>query len=134
MARGGPSNEAVARWEGGLRTAVSVGEFRFVVDEPVSAGGGNAGPMPTDYFLGSLASCYALALVWEAGKRGLEMPADLEVTAQGRYEGPSFAELEVRVRTSLDDETLEPLMAAASRVCYVSRTVQRSAPIEVRRA
>lgn len=134
MARGGASNEAVARWEGGLRTAVSVGEFRFVVDEPVSAGGGNTGPMPTDYFLGSLASCYALALVWEARKRGLEMPADLEVTAQGRYEGPSFAQLEVRVLTSLDDETLTPLMEAASRVCYVSRTVQRSPPIEVRRA
>ena len=106
MARGGPSHEALARWEGGLRTTVSVGDFSFVVDEPVTAGGTGSGPMPTDYFLGSLASCYALAIVWEARKRDIEVPPDLEVTAQGVYDGPCFRELTVRVSTSLGDEVL----------------------------
>lgn len=134
MTRGGPSHEALARWEGGLKTTVSVGDFSFVVDEPVTAGGTGAGPMPTDYFLGSLASCYALAIVWEARKRDIDVPADLEVTAQGIYDGPSFTELTLRVSTSLGDDVLGPLLEAASRVCYVSRTLAKSPPIEVRRA
>ena len=132
MARGGRSHEAVARWDGGLRTTVSVGGFSFVVDEPESAGGTGQGPMPTDYFLGSLSSCYAIAIVWEARKRDLDVP-DLVVTAQGVYDGPSFCELTVTVRTSLSDEVLGPVLQAASRVCYVSRTVANSPPIDVRR-
>jgi putative redox protein len=133
MARGGPSHEVVARWEGGLKVTVSVGDFSFVVDEPVAAGGGGEGPMPTDYFLGSLASCYALAIAWEAGKACIVVPPDLEVTAQGVYDGPSFRELTLRVTSSLSDEVLQPLLERASRVCYVSRTLANSPPIDVRR-
>ena len=44
MARCGPSHEVVARWEGGLKATVSVGDFSFVVDEPEAAGGPGQGP------------------------------------------------------------------------------------------
>jgi len=133
MARGGPSHQVVARWDGGLKVTVSVGDFSFVVDEPKAAGGGGLGPMPTDYFLGSLASCYALAIAWVAGKADIVVPPDLEVTAQGVYDGPSFGELTLTVTTSLPDEVLYPLLESASQVCYVSRTVANSPPIDVRR-
>ena len=133
MARGGPSHEVLARWDGGLKTTVSVGDFSFVVDEPVTSGGTGSGPMPTDYFLGSLASCYALAIAWEARKRDIVVPADLVVTAQGRYDGPCFCELTLSVSSSLSDDVLEPLLQAAERVCYISRTVAGSPPISVRR-
>lgn len=133
MARGGPSHEVVARWEGGLKATVSVGDFSFVVDEPKAAGGSGQGPMPTDYLLGSLASCYALAIAWEAGKADVDVPPDLEVTAQGVYDGPRFRELTLTVTSSLPDEVLRPLLERASQVCYVSRTLASSPPIEVRR-
>ena len=133
MARGGRSHEVTARWDGGLKTTVSVRGFSFVVDEPASAGGTDAGPMPTEYFLGSLASCYALAVAWEAKKRDIVVP-DLEVTAQGDYDGPCFARLTLAVTSSLPDDVLEPLLKSASRVCYVSRTLDINPPIEVRRA
>lgn len=133
MARVGPSNEVVARWAGGMKAVVRVGGFSFVVDEPESAGGTDEGPMPTDYLLGSLASCFTLALAWAAQKRGVEI-GDLEVIAQGDYDGPRFASLTVAVRCALPDAVLDPLMESANRVCYVSRTIATSPPITVRRA
>ena len=65
MTRSGESNEVVARWEGGWRATVTAGPFTLTVDEPPSAGGTHTGPMPTEYLLASLASCYALAVAWE---------------------------------------------------------------------
>jgi putative redox protein len=117
-------NSAVARWHGGWRCDVDAGGFALVVDEPVTSGGTGAGPMPTDLLLASLASCYALALAWAARKRGFELP-DLEVTATGTYEGPSFAAIALTVSTSLDVARLTPLIEPARRACYVSNTLAR---------
>src|SRR5260370_23252251 len=73
------TNSVIARWEGGWRCCVTAAGFDLVVDEPESAGGTGTGPMPTEYLLAAMASCYALALRWSAGKRGVELP-DLAVT------------------------------------------------------
>ncbi len=131
MARTGQSKEVVARWEGGLKATVTAGRFTFTVDEPESAGGTDTGPMPTDYLLGALASCYALAIGWSARKRGVELPDDLEVSAQGTYEGPRYAAITLTVRSSCPEEQLRPLLEAASRVCYVSNTLRRPPTLEV---
>lgn len=133
MARSGDSNEVVARWEGDWRATVTSGPFSFTVDEPEDAGGTFTGPMPTEYFLGSLASCYALALAWCARKRGIRLP-DLSVAATGEYDGMSFQKIRLTVRSSLPEEQLEPLFDPAARVCYVSNTLARKPAIEVRRA
>ena len=101
-----------------------------MVDEPVASGGTGAGPMPTDLLLASLASCYALALAWAARKRGFELP-DLEVTATGTYEGPSFAAIALTVSTSLDVARLTPLIEPARRACYVSNTFARCPVLKV---
>jgi putative redox protein len=130
--RGG-TNTAVARWRGGWRCDVDTGGFAFVVDEPPEAGGEGLGPMPTDLFLASLSSCYALALAWAARKRGFELP-DLEVRATGTYQGQRFSTIELVVATSLSDDLLTPLIEPARRVCYVSNTVACAAPITVTRA
>ncbi|WP_326644169.1 OsmC family protein [Streptosporangium sp. NBC_01755] len=132
MARSGDSNEVVARWEGGWRATVTAGPFSFAVDEPEEVGGTFTGPMPTEYLLGSAASCYALALAWCARKRGIELP-DLSVSAIGEYDGPSFSGIRLRVSSSLPAEKLEPLLAPASRACYVSNTLARSPRVEVNR-
>ncbi|GAA4515289.1 MULTISPECIES: OsmC family protein [Nonomuraea] len=133
MARSGESQEVIAKWEGDWRATVTAGAFSFPVDEPPEAGGTDTGPMPTDYFLGSLASCYALALAWSARKRGIELP-DLQVSAVGEYDGPRFKEIRLTVNTSLPIEELEPLLAPASRVCYVSNTLAHVPKIDVRQA
>ena len=128
--RGG-TNSAVATWSGGWRCDVRAGGFSLVVDEPVDVGGSGLGPMPTDLLLASLSSCYALALSWAAGKRGITLP-DLEVTATGTYQGQRFAELVLTVRTSLPAGELQPLLEPAKQVCYVSNTFAHAPQIEVR--
>jgi uncharacterized OsmC-like protein len=124
------TNSVVARWEGGWRCRVTTAGFDLVVDEPASAGGTGTGPMPTEYFLAAMASCYALALRWSAGKRGMELPG-LTVTATGTYDGPRFSRLQLRVAAEVPAETISKLIEPALRACYVSNTVASSPPIEV---
>jgi len=124
------TNSVLARWEGGWRCRVQAGGFELIVDEPPSAGGTGTGPMPTEYLLAAMASCYALALAWAAAKRGITLPA-LAVTATGTYDGPRFSRLELTVESDAPPEAIEPLIEPARRVCYVSNTLAASPPIQV---
>jgi len=124
------TNSVIARWEGGWRCRVTAAGFDLVVDEPESAGGTGAGPMPTEYLLAAMSSCYALALSWSAGKRGVHLP-DLAVTATGTYDGPRFSRLVLEVTTSAPAEVVSPLIEPALRACYVSNTIASSPPVEV---
>lgn len=125
------TRHSTAKWGGGFRAEVRVGRFAFAVDEPELSGGTDTGPQPTDYFLGSLASCFLLALAWAARKRAIELDADLTVEVVGTYDGPRFADLRVLVRCSTAAEVIESLLPAAERVCYVSNTLRRPPPITV---
>ena len=124
------TNSVVARWEGGWRCTVAAGGFDLVVDEPERSGGTGTGPMPTEYLLAAMASCYALALAWAAGKRGITLP-DLAVTATGTYDGPRFSRLQLSVASGAPPAVVERLTEPALRVCYVSNTIVASPPIEV---
>jgi putative redox protein len=120
----------VARWDGGMRCVVTTGRFELVVDEPEQAGGTDTAPEPTHYLLAAAGSCYVLALVWAANKRGVTFP-DLSVTVTGTYQGQRFSHLRLLVATSLARQHLDPLLGIASRVCYVTNTIKTSPPIEV---
>ena len=124
------TNSVVARFEGGWRCRVEAGGFDLVVDEPPGSGGTGTGPMPTEYLLAALASCYTLALNWAAGKRGISLPG-LVVTATGTYDGPRFARLQLSVASSVPPDVVERLTGPALRVCYVSNTIAASPPVEV---
>src|SRR6516225_8120813 len=108
------STSVVAHWDGGWRCRVNASGFDLVVDEPPSAGGTGTGPMPTEYLLAALASCYALALQWAAGKRGLTLP-EITVTATGTYDGPRFSGLQLTVSSPLPPEQIEQLVEPARR-------------------
>ena len=124
------TNSVVARFEGGWRCRVEASGFEMVVDEPPDSGGTGTGPMPTEFLLAALASCYTLALNWAAGKRGISLPG-LEVTATGTYDGPKFRRLQLTVSCDAPAEQVERLLEPALRVCYVSNTIALSPPIEV---
>jgi putative redox protein len=119
-----------ATWEGGYRCRVQAGEFELRVDEPSSAGGDDTGPQPTELFLASLASCFALAVAHVARKRGIELE-DLAVRATGTYGGPKFVKIRVEVRSSHERDELDRLVERASAVCYVSNTLRALDDTEV---
>jgi putative redox protein len=124
------TNSVVARWEGGWRCRVTAGGFDLVVDERESSGGTGTGPMPTEYLLAAMASCYALALAWAAEKRDITLPG-LTVTATGTYDGPRFSRLQLSIDSDAPPDVVERLVEPALRVCYVSNTLAESPPIEV---
>jgi uncharacterized OsmC-like protein len=124
------TNSVLARYEGGWRCTVETGGFTLTVDEPPESGGSGAGPMPTEYLLTAMASCYALALSWAAGKRGMTLPG-LTVRATGTYDGPKFTRLQLSVTCDAPPAEVERLVEPALRVCYVSNTIALSPPIEV---
>jgi len=124
------TTSVLSRWEGDWRCRVEAGGFELIVDEPPSAGGTGTGPMPTEYLLAAMASCYTLALAWAAAKRGITLPA-LAVTATGTYDGPKFCRLQLTVHSDAPPALIEPLVEPALRVCYVSNTLALSPPIEV---
>lgn len=130
MSRTGDSNEVVATWEGDWKATVQAGPFTMIVDEPKHVGGTFSGPMPTEYLLASMASCYVLALAWSARKSGVDM-ADVEVSAVGEYDGPRFARIRLTVRSTMPREEIEPLLEQASSVCYVSNTLAQPPQIDI---
>jgi uncharacterized OsmC-like protein len=118
-----------ARFVEGYHATVRVRQFEAEVDEPPTSGGADLGPMPTEYLLMSLASCFALAVAHVARRDGVEV-GPFRVTAEGTYAGPSFSSVDVVVH--LDDdppEGIEELIERARRVCYVSNTLARQPEI-----
>jgi uncharacterized OsmC-like protein len=120
--------EVVAHWEGGYRCRLPVRQFEIVVDEPPSAGGADSGPMPTELFLASLASCFTLSLYHAARKRSIELP-DLSVRVSGRYKGLRFEHITVEASSTLPPEQLQTLVEPAIRTCYVSQTLKEQPEI-----
>lgn len=120
-----------ARWDGALRAVVQAGQFELVADEPAAAGGTDTGPQPTDLLLSSIASCFALAMAYSAGKRGVHL-ADLDVEVTGHYSGPRFSGIRIGVRAGHPrGAELENLVEAAERVCYVTNTLRQPPTIDV---
>jgi putative redox protein len=119
-----------AIWEGGYRCRVTARAFEIRVDEPLEAGGDDTGPQPTELFLASLASCFALALAHVAGKRQI-MLDHLSVRAVGRYYGPGFNELRLEVEADNPRDELADLAERAAAVCYVSNTLRAVDAVQV---
>ena len=96
----------------------------------MKSGGDDTGPQPTELFLASIASCFALALAHVARKRDIEL-ADLAVRVVGTYDGPRFVHVRVEVSSSHPREELAKLAERASAVCYVSNTIRALHDTEV---
>ena len=119
-----------AEWQGDYRVTVDTGPFRLPVDEPESAGGSDTGPQPTDLLLGSVASCFVLAMAWSARKHQVAL-GRLTVEVTGTYDGQRFREISLAVRSDLATDAVERVVASAERVCYVTNTLRTPPRIDV---
>jgi putative redox protein len=123
--------EVRAAWRGGYESLVDARGHKIPVDEPETAGGTNAGMMPTEVFCAAVASCYCLALAHVAAKRSLELPG-LSVTVRAERAGSElrYGRLVVRARADVPDERLAALIEPARRVCWVSNTLAGELALE----
>ena len=113
-----------AEWTGGLSADVSGRGHAIRVDEPPQFGGQDSGPMPTELVVAALASCFCIAVVWAAGKKGIHL-RDLEVQVRPhRAVGePRHGRYDLWVHSSTPAEALAPAVELAKRYCWVTNTL-----------
>jgi putative redox protein len=123
--------EVTATWRGGYATDVRARGHELRVDEPPEAGGTDTGPMPTEVFWASLASCFCLAIGHVAAKRAIELPG-LRVTVRAVRAGRElrYESAEVEAAAAVDGDVLAALVERARAFCWVSNTLE--AGVDVR--
>lgn len=98
MAEHGVRTPIVVTHEGGLRFAANVRSHRVIVDQPVGAGGADAGPMPIEMLGVSLGTCIALYVQQFCSTRGLSYEGlRVEVEQHGARNPARVGEFVVRV-------------------------------------
>jgi putative redox protein len=119
------------RREGYTHDVEIEGGHTLVIDEPVSAGGANAGPSPTRTLAASLASCTAITAEMYADRKGWDI-GTLEVEVDVTYDGESPIAFAVTLRCpgDLDDDQLDRLLRIA-RKCPVHRLLSRETSVTV---
>jgi putative redox protein len=117
--------KATARRDGAFRHAVHVRDHQLVVDEPLDAGGQDAGPDPQELLAVSLASCTAITIEMYAARKGWELgPVEVEVEYSPAERGcPTKFELVTRLSADLPEERVERLRAIAAK-CPVHRALE----------
>jgi len=75
--------EVIVRSLGNLRQEINAGAHTFYADEPVDAGGDNAGPDPYELLLAALGACTSMTLQLYARRKGWPLE-DVEVRMSHR--------------------------------------------------
>lgn len=76
----------VARSERGFRVEIDAAGHRLIADEPVEAGGSDAGPTPYDFLSAALAGCTAMTLQLVAKRENIPLEAiDMKITNDRMY-------------------------------------------------
>jgi len=62
-----------AQLRSGTRTTISAGQFSWLADEPLAAGGTDEGPTPYEILLGALAACITTTLRLYSDHKGIPL-------------------------------------------------------------
>ncbi len=135
--------DVVVRSQQGLTQSIEVGDHRLLADEPISAGGADAGPNPYELLLSALGACTAMTLRLYAQRKGWPLDGVEVRLHHERVYAQDCADCETR-EGSLDKITKNlrlfgPLDAAqrqrlseVSEMCPVQRTLKREVIVEQR--
>lgn len=124
--------KVVARRVEGLAHDVELeGGHEIVVDEPLSAGGTDKGPSPTQLLAASLAGCTAITLELYAERKGWELGAlEVEVDYATERQTPTGFEVILRLPDSLDADQRQRLLAIAAK-CPVHKVLADEGTIAI---
>jgi putative redox protein len=109
------------------RFAISVRGHELLVDQPISDGGSDVAPTPTELFVVSLASCVAFYARRFLVRHGLPtdgLAVDATFTMEQRPARVGELRLELRVPAGVPVERRDALLAVASH-CTVHNTLRR---------
>lgn len=117
---------------GPFSSVVTIGEHRLIADEPVSAGGQNAGPDPYEFLLAGLGACTAMTLRLYATRKSWPLEhVEVRVSHVERASAGALKDVferEILLTGGLADDQRARLLEIADR-CPVSRTLSAGAMI-----
>ena len=134
VVRGGPDS---------FKQEITAGQHRLIADEPVSAGGGDAGPDPYDYLLASLGICTSMTVGFYARRKQIPLEnitvslwhSRIHATdcheCETREEMVDRIDVEVELSGALSAEQHAALMDIAAK-CPVHRTLTSEINIRLR--
>jgi putative redox protein len=124
---------------------ISVGPHRLVADEPVAAGGEDAGPGPYDFLLAGLGACTSMTMRLYADRKSLPLDRVTVTLKHSKIHAEDCEECETReglldqidrviaLEGNLDAEQRKKLMEIADK-CPVHRTLTSEIRIVTRAA
>jgi putative redox protein len=117
------------RREGFVHDVEIEGGHTIVVDEPIVAGGTDAGPSPTRLVAAGLASCVAVTMEMYAARKGWEIGA-VEVDVEVEYEGfaPRSFAVTPKLTGELSEERRDRLLEIAA-MCPVHKVLANETPV-----
>src|SRR5881398_4189822 len=128
-----------------FKQEINAGKHRLVADEPVSAGGGDAGPDPYDYLLAALGVCTSMTIGLYARRKNLPLETIKVSLWQSRIYAKDCEEcetkegmldridVEIELTGPLTAEQRAKLMEIAAK-CPVHRTLTSEINIRLRPA
>ena len=136
-----PTTPVVLHSRGSFRNEVEAGPHRFVMDEPVDAGGGGEGPTPYDMLAAALGGCTSMTLYFYAKRENLPLEGvDLTIT-HDRQHAKDCADctsasgyihrfrVEIALHGPLSEEQRQKLFGVAKR-CPVAKTLSSEIKID----
>jgi putative redox protein len=128
----------------GYQIEVKTDKHRFIIDEPLSKGGDDAGPNPYDALLAALAGCKAITVQMYARRKGWPLEGvsltlnhakihaddceDCESDAKGKID---VIEVDIAFEGDLNEEQLQRLKEISER-CPVHKTLITETKIRTR--
>jgi len=132
---------AVSSSDTGLE--VSARDFKWLVDEPPSLGGGDIGPDPVEYVLGALLGCLNVVVHLVAKEQGVTLTS-FTASAKGELDptkfmgknmdvraGYSVIEIKIEVESEADQAALDEIIAIAETRCPVSDNLANATPLTI---
>jgi len=120
--------------QGRYQQEVRVGQHRLLADEPVSVGGGDAGPAPFDFLMAGLGACTSMTLRMYAERKELPLTGikvtlsheKIEVDGKPRDK----IKREITLEGELSDAQRQRLLEIAGK-CPVHRALSQSLHLEL---
>ena len=134
---------AQSRQTGGLRSEVSIRQFKLAVDEPEALAGQDTAPNPVEYVLAALASCQEITYRLYADAMGIPLHAvSVDLTGTLDLRGffavdetvrPGYQGIQVTVTldSPADESDLKRLKAAVDRHCPVLDMLANPTPVSL---
>lgn len=131
----------VVRSKGSFRNEVEAGRHRFVIDEPVEAGGTDDGPTPYDLLGAALGGCISMTLVFYARREKLPLEGVNVTVSHARSHAKDCADcttksgfihrfkVDIELFGPLTEDQRQKLLGVAGR-CPVGKTLGSEIKIE----